>query len=337
MSVLLLRVLTAIVWISGGIFGLYVLGFYVVTALTRDEKPWFEWNLAAEGMATPTTPVLPSLLALWGHFVGGSTLLLLGPIQFIKSIRKNHTNIHRQVGRLFVLASILTATGGLVFIAVHGTTGGLWMDIGFGSYGAAMLVCAIQTWRTAPAALQQVPQAPQMHKKWSWRLYALSIGSWLYRVEYGMWGGLFGRTYGIELGFTGPFDRFMTFFFWVPNLILSDYLFWKQQRIRQQQQQRQQQRHPQDAHPSEARPKKEVDKVQYVQKNAVASMELLPAWLLGTTLVVLVLVSLFAAMGVWIPGIFGRVGPWMLRRRDMILGNWTGDVCLVAKTTVCVL
>jgi len=53
------------------------------------------------------------------------------------------------------------------------------------------------------------------------KIYALAIGSWLYRMDYGFWimltNGL-GHTHQ----FSGPFDKVMPFFFYIPNLLVAE-------------------------------------------------------------------------------------------------------------------
>ena len=53
--------------------------------------------------------------------------------------------------------------------------------------------------------------------------FALAIGSWLYRMDYGFWFLLAGGA-GHLADFTGPFDKFMAFFFYVPNLLVAEAL-----------------------------------------------------------------------------------------------------------------
>lgn len=59
------------------------------------------------------------------------------------------------------------------------------------------------------------------HRAWALRLFALAIGSWLYRMEYGFWIMLFGRL-GRTPDFRGPFDVVMAFFFYLPNLAVVE-------------------------------------------------------------------------------------------------------------------
>lgn len=90
------------------------------------------------------------------------------------------------------------------------------MNVGFVSYGIAMLVCSIQTIRFA--RIKSVGQ----HKAWAIRLYALAIGSWLYRMYYGFM--FFTGFLTVEArDFRDPIDVFMIFFFWVPNLLVAEF------------------------------------------------------------------------------------------------------------------
>ena len=59
------------------------------------------------------------------------------------------------------------------------------------------------------------------HRAWALRLYALAIGSWLYRIEYGFWVMLTDGL-GHTKAFDGWFDRFMAFFFYLPNLLVVE-------------------------------------------------------------------------------------------------------------------
>ena len=89
------------------------------------------------------------------------------------------------------------------------------MNIGFGLYGILMIICAIETFRHAYTG------RIEKHRAWALRLFALAIGSWLYRMEYGFWYLLTDRLWsGPSL--QGPFDYFMDFWFYLPNLLVAE-------------------------------------------------------------------------------------------------------------------
>ena len=202
--------LVAIVWISAGLFGLYMLAFYAADWYGDNLE---NWNKILPGLYKKQQPAANVGIGL--HFATGGIILLLGSIQLIKSIRVRFPAVHRWVGRIYVAASLIAAVGGLLFIVLRGTIGGTVMDIGFGLYGVLMLIAAVQTIRYARAGRLD------LHRAWALRLYALAIGSWLFRMEHGFWYALSGH-YGHTPQFTGGFDKLMAFFFYVPNLLVAE-------------------------------------------------------------------------------------------------------------------
>jgi uncharacterized membrane protein len=202
--------LVALVWISAGLFGLYMLAFYAADWYGNNLE---NWNKILPGLYQKQQPVATTGIGL--HFATGGVILVLGSIQLIKSIRVRFPAFHRWVGRIYVAASVVAAVGGLLFIFLRGTIGGTVMDIGFGLYGVLMLLAALQTIRYARAGRMD------LHRAWALRLYALAIGSWLFRMEHGFWYALSGH-YGHTPQFTGGFDKLMSFFFYLPNLAVAE-------------------------------------------------------------------------------------------------------------------
>ena len=56
------------------------------------------------------------------HVGGGLTALLLGPWQFLSSIRRDRPGLHRWIGRTYVLAVLIGGTTGF-FVAFSSTAG----------------------------------------------------------------------------------------------------------------------------------------------------------------------------------------------------------------------
>lgn len=202
--------LAGTVWLSSLLFGLYILVFYALALVTDDLARWNTTlpRLHVEGEHAGN-------FGIGAHFAGGGLLLVLGSIQFVPALRQRAPLVHRLLGRVYVLSALFASVGGLVFIAVRGTIGEAFMDVGFGLYGALMLVAAIQTLRHA------IARRLDLHRAWAVRLYALAIGSWLYRMDYAFW-FLVADGVGHNATFTGPFDRFMDFAFYVPALIVAE-------------------------------------------------------------------------------------------------------------------
>ena len=202
--------LVTTVWISAALFGLYILAFYA-SALYEGEMA--RWNNVLPKLYEKNTTAATSGIGL--HFAAGGIILLLGSIQLLDSVRVRYPVLHRWIGRIYIISSIFAAIGGLLFIVLKGTIGGLVMDIGFSLYGILMFIAAIQTYRHA------VARQLDKHRAWALRLFALAIGSWLYRMDYGFW-ILLTDGLGHERHFTGPFDYLMAFFFYIPNLLVAE-------------------------------------------------------------------------------------------------------------------
>jgi hypothetical protein len=206
------RALTVTCWISAALFGLYILAFYAAALVDGNIA---KWNESLPRLYESHTPAATAGIGV--HFAAGGIILALGCIQFVGSIRSRYPAVHRWIGRVYVTAALLAGIGGLTFIAVKGTIGGTTMDVGFGIYGVLTAAAAIETYRHARARRLDV------HRAWAMRLFALAIGSWLYRMEYGFW-FLLADGAGHTSEFSGPFDKLMAFFFYVPNLLVVEAL-----------------------------------------------------------------------------------------------------------------
>lgn len=210
--------LVATAWISTALFGLYILAFYAAAAAGDDIS---RWNETLPKLYEAHTPTATAGIAL--HFAAGGIVLALGSIQFVSRLRARYPQIHRWLGRTYVLAAFCTGVGGLTFIFAKGTVGGMVMNIGFGLYGALTVLASVQAYRYARA------RRWDLHRAWATRLFALAIGSWLYRMDYGFW-FLLADGAGHQKDFHGPFDFAMDFFFYLPNLILVEWLLRAQSR-----------------------------------------------------------------------------------------------------------
>ena len=202
--------LVAAAWASAALFGVYIVFFYAGAIAAGTPA---QWNANLPGLFVPRAATATAGIAL--HFAAGGIVLLLGPIQLIGRIRRAAPAWHRWLGRLYVLAAFLAGLGGIAFILASGTIGGAAMDLGFGGYGALMLLASVQTYRHARA------RRFDRHRAWAIRLFALAIGSWLYRMDYGFW-ILFTGGVGHSPDYRGGFDLVMDFAFYLPNLAAAE-------------------------------------------------------------------------------------------------------------------
>lgn len=202
--------LVAASWISAAAFGLYIVAFYLGAFPAGHLE---QWNDNLSGLYDRTN--VAALLAMTAHLATGAIILLLGPVQLIAGIRRKWPAVHRWIGRLYVFTAGVAGLGGLGFIVSKGTIGGAAMNVGFGLYGVLMVVAAFETYRHARA------RRFEQHRAWAIRLFALAIGSWLYRMDYGFWLTAAHRI-GHREDFHGPFDVIMAFFFYIPNLAIAE-------------------------------------------------------------------------------------------------------------------
>jgi len=202
--------LVATVWLSMLLFGAYVLVFY---AGAFADGQMADWNHVLPRLYDRTEAAATAGIGL--HFFTGAIVLLAGCIQLIGKIRDRYPALHRWIGRVYVASCFLAGVGGLVFISALGTIGGTVMDLGFGLYGVLTIVAAVQTYRHARAGELEA------HRAWALRLFALAIGSWLFRMDYGFWMILMDGL-GHAQDFRGPFDQVMAFFFYLPNLAVAE-------------------------------------------------------------------------------------------------------------------
>ncbi|MDP3492220.1 MAG: DUF2306 domain-containing protein [Hyphomonadaceae bacterium] len=202
--------LVGAVWISSAIFGFYILAYYggAIPASTLED-----WNATLPRLYEGHTPAASA--GIGAHFFAGAVLLLLGPVQLIGEIRAKAPVVHRWIGRVYAFAAFAAGVGGLLFIVLKGTVGGMPMTVAFSMYGALMVLAAVQTVRHAMARNIDV------HRAWAIRLFALAIGSWLYRMGYGFW-FLFAGEMGHTEDFSGWFDYIMDFAFFIPPLIVAE-------------------------------------------------------------------------------------------------------------------
>src|SRR5262245_42415363 len=91
------RALVTVVWISAIFFGLYILAFYA--GAVADGVPQ-RWNDALPRLYEAHERV--ATLGIGAHFVTGTILLLLGPVQLISAVRARAPRLHRWCGRVYV-------------------------------------------------------------------------------------------------------------------------------------------------------------------------------------------------------------------------------------------
>lgn len=156
-------------WLSTIIFLIHIFTGYVM----KNPSQWDE--------------TLPALSDDWYnkftfglHLFGGVLIMNLVPLQIILARYNKYPfvkKIHKRIGYFLVVWIILTSLGGLLFIFKNNTIGDLNMSVSFAIYGLIFIFCAVKLYRT-------INRDYLKHEEWAFRILALTLSSWFYRVLY---------------------------------------------------------------------------------------------------------------------------------------------------------
>ncbi|MEO1136431.1 MAG: DUF2306 domain-containing protein [Pseudomonadota bacterium] len=193
------------------LFGVYIAVFYGGAALSGR---WALWNAGSlPGLYDPNMPL--ATLGMGAHLFAGAVLMALGPLQFVPAIRQRRPALHRAIGRIYIAFAMLAAIGGLLFVFLKGTVGGLIMDVGATLYGALVIAFGFATIAFA------IRNDFARHECWAMRLFALVSGALLYRIEYALWGALTSGA-GHTASYDGWFDNVVNLGFYAPALVAAE-------------------------------------------------------------------------------------------------------------------
>ncbi len=141
------------------------------------------------------------------HVLGGGTVLLIGGFQFSTSLRRNRPQLHRLLGRTYLLLVLVGGIGGLML--APSSAGGLVAHYGFGLLAVLWLFSGWQAY----ACIRRGDV--RSHQAWMMRNFALTFGAVMLRVYLGMF-----TAAGISFEDSYPVTAWIS---WVPNLILIEW------------------------------------------------------------------------------------------------------------------
>lgn len=145
--------------------------------------------------------------AFYAHVALGALALLIGGFQFIGKLRDRFTNIHRNVGKVYVVSVFLSAISGLG-IAIF-ADGGIVAKLGF----AGLAIAWFYTNYRAYTAIRRVDITG--HRAWMIRNYALTFAA----VTLRLWMPLFLAGFRMDFSVAYPIIAWLC---WVPNLIAAE-------------------------------------------------------------------------------------------------------------------
>ncbi len=159
------------------------------------------------GMAPPILANrFTALGVLTLHAGFAATALILGPFQFIASLRRRRPGLHRTLGQLYVAACLVAGAAGMVL--AFGAKTGPVSTAGFGLLAAAWLFATGRAWRLA------VARRFALHERWMVRSFALTLAAVTLRLY-------------LPFAFLSPWGyddtyRAISFLCWVPNLLAAE-------------------------------------------------------------------------------------------------------------------
>lgn len=145
----------------------------------------------------------------YGHVIFGLLALLSGPMQFLPGFRLRRLKLHRNLGKIYVIACLLSGICGL-YIAQYASTG-MIAGLGFSFLALGWLL-------TTAMAYSSIRRSNvDAHRIWMIRSYALTFAAVTLRLYLGP-----STALGIPFDLAYPIISWMC---WVPNIIIAELVF----------------------------------------------------------------------------------------------------------------
>ena len=143
--------------------------------------------------------------AFYGHILLGGLALFIGWIQFNQKLRNRRLNLHRRIGKVYMLSVFISGICGL-YIALY-ATGGIISVLGFFILGIVWL-------STTFLGLKAVKKRNiEAHEKWMILSYAACFAAVTLRI----WLPILSSAFGEFI----PAYRIVAWLCWVPNMIIA--------------------------------------------------------------------------------------------------------------------
>jgi len=113
---------------------------------------------------------------LTGHFLAGMIALLIGPFQFIKSFRNRYLNIHRTMGKIYIIAIIIGSFCAFYMSLYVSPQINMSWSIALFFLAVPWLISALMAYRMV--RLKRIPQ----HREWMIRSYVVTFGFVIFRI-----------------------------------------------------------------------------------------------------------------------------------------------------------
>jgi uncharacterized membrane protein len=146
--------------------------------------------------------------AIFAHAASAMFALAVGPFQFRKTLRTRRLALHRALGKIYVIAALLTGLTGL-YMAIY-SFGGLITHLGFGFLAAGVLITTSVAWRRIRA------RDIEAHREWMIRSFALIFGAVTLRI-------LLPVLIIVHQGAFEPAYLWVSWLSWIPNVAWAEW------------------------------------------------------------------------------------------------------------------
>ncbi|GAB5414986.1 MAG: DUF2306 domain-containing protein [Congregibacter sp.] len=186
-------------WFSLAALGHWIFVAYIVSA--------FYLPITQHGLIAMADTHLPSgyregelfgNLVIAAHVLVAAIVIGVGPLQLVPALRDKYPRVHRYLGRSYLIAAVIGATGGLWVTWTRGAVGNVFNDLGVSLDAFLILLCARFALKYAFA------REIAVHRRWAMRLFMVASAVWFFRV--GLMGWVM-STGGVGMDFdtfTGP-------------------------------------------------------------------------------------------------------------------------------------
>lgn len=187
-----------IAWVIFGSLSILV-SFYPIAYLVADKPIALLLSKTAELLSDNFY-----MMCFYLHIIFGGIALLIGWMQFSKKLRKKYLNLHRWIGKIYVVSVLISGIPGF-YIAFH-ASGGLSPKLGFTIGAVLWVILTVLGFSTIRKGKVEA------HKKFMMYSYAGTFGAVTLRI----WLPLL----IITLGSFKEAYQIVAWLSWVPNMIV---------------------------------------------------------------------------------------------------------------------
>jgi uncharacterized membrane protein len=153
--------------------------------------------------------------AFYQHVLFGGIAMLTGFSQFSKKLRNRNLRLHRNLGKAYLVAVLLSGTAGF-YIAVL-TFGGWPAQLGFVGLASGWL------FTTAMAYKSILGKKADAHERWMIRSYSLTWAAVTLRLYLPLF------EHGLGMNFQASYP-IIAWLCWVPNLVVAELIIHSERR-----------------------------------------------------------------------------------------------------------